>query len=170
MPEQTPHVYCQPLAAYNEGILCGAWLPSGVEDQELWDGVERTLAASPIPNEEEFGWFDYDNYEGIKIEEYDPVDRVAALGQLVVAHKRPFAVFYNCDPSIELEGADEAFRYAYIGEFESEGDLAWNVSEDIVDTIEPEWTRVYFDSEKYLNDLSCNGDLYFHDGFAFWTR
>lgn len=167
--QDDPRVYCQPLAAYNNGRLCGRWLIAAVEAEELWEGVRETLAASPEPNEEEFGWFDHDNFEGIQIPEYMSVEHVSALGRLVAEHGRAFGVFYNYDTSIDLDTAGEAFEEAYIGEM-TEAELADQLLEDAIEEVQPEWIRPYIDGEKYVHDLSCNGDVYEGEGHWFWTR
>lgn len=177
-------VWCGALAAYNAGCLHGEWLDADVEPDVLWDGVHHILATSPEPNEEEFGWFDHEGFEGIRIGEHDSVERVTTLARLIREHGVPFACWFSYDESIDLDTADEAFTEAYIGEFDAESEFHEHLySEHGLEDLEaeahkhlPEWATLYlrFDVEQYAFDLEQNGDVYSAERngkhYYFWTR
>lgn len=178
-------VWCGALGAYNAGFLHGDWLRADVEPDELWEGVNRILATSPEPREEEFGWFDHEGFQGIRIGEYEPVERVTTLANYVAEHGEPFAHWFNNDTSVELEGAGETFQESFIGMFQTERDLEEHLYEefDIESAMQeaygviPGWMMTYveFNSEGYIRDLQMNGDMYTtktEDGWlvAFWNR
>lgn len=177
-------VWCDCLAAYNSGELHGKWLDADVEPDELWQGVREVLATSPVPDAEEHFWANHEGFEGIRIGEYDTVERVTALARLVREHGQAFAAFYGYDESIELDTADEAFQDAYLGVFDSGDDLAHHLWEEFGQELEeeahrhiPEWAHPYlrFDAESYLNNLEQSGDLYTVEAahfrlYTFWSR
>jgi antirestriction protein len=177
-------VWAGALSAYNSGILHGEWLQADVEPEELWDGVHRVLQTSPQPNEEEFGIFDHEGFQGIHLGEFESVERVTTLARLVAEHGEAFACWYNNDPSVELDEAEEQFAEAYMGAFDNQGELSAHVEDFmcIEETMQeaygvlPNWMAVYvkFDVEGFIRDLNYNGDVFTVERsgklYTFWSR
>ena len=63
-----PRIYVACLAAYNGGILHGAWLDAAQEPWALYDDVKAMLDASPVAGAEEFAIHDYEGFGEVRIE------------------------------------------------------------------------------------------------------
>ena len=46
---EASRIYVACLAAYNNGILHGKWIPASTDTDEIWAEVSAMLKASPIP-------------------------------------------------------------------------------------------------------------------------
>jgi antirestriction protein len=167
-----PRIYVACLAAYNNGILHGAWID--VEDDEgaVWESINAMLKASPIAAAEEFAIHDYEGFGGVEIAEYAGVARVVEiaaflrergmLGALVLSH-------LNGD----LNAAAEALDDQYQGTFRNLAEYMQELTEETV-TI-PESLRLYIDYESMAQDAQLNGDVFTietaHDEVqVFWGR
>jgi antirestriction protein len=65
----TPRIYAACLAAFNNGILRGAWIDAVREPWAIWADIVRMLAASPVPETEERAIHDYEGFEGASLAE-----------------------------------------------------------------------------------------------------
>lgn len=72
-----PKIYVACLAAYNNGILHGEWIDANQEADAIRDDIAAMLKASPITDAEEWAIHDYEDFEGVRIEEYSGIDEVA---------------------------------------------------------------------------------------------
>ncbi|MCY1646653.1 antirestriction protein ArdA [Caulobacter sp. SL161] len=150
-------IYVACLAAYNNGILNGAWIDVGDDADAVWAGVNAMLKASPIPLAEEFAIHDHEDFGGVEIGEYAGVARVVeiaaflrqrgALGALVLKH-------FNGD----IEETGEALDDNYRGAFRHLADYVQELTEETV-TI-PESLRNYIDYEAIARDAEINGDFF----------
>ncbi|MDR0779720.1 MAG: antirestriction protein ArdA, partial [Pseudomonadales bacterium] len=64
--DMEPRIYVACLAAYNNGILHGAWLDAAQEPEALQNEVRDMLAASPIAGAEEWAIHDYEGFGEIR--------------------------------------------------------------------------------------------------------
>lgn len=114
----SPRIYVACLAAYNNGILHGAWIDAEQSADELHEEVQRMLAASPEPGAEEWAIHDYEGFGELRLSEWDTFERVASIAAGIAEHGAAFCAWlsYDCDrdPS-ELS----AFEDAYRGEWDS---------------------------------------------------
>jgi antirestriction protein len=113
-----PRIYVACLAAYNNGILHGAWIDADQSADELHEDVQKMLAASPEPGAEEWAIHDFEGFGSLRLGEYEPLERVADIAAGIAEHGEAFAAWlsYDCDrdPS-ELS----TFEDAYWGEWDS---------------------------------------------------
>lgn len=178
-------VWVGDLASYNAGILHGEWLEADVEPDELWDGINRVLRTSPTVDAEEHFFADYEGFEGIRVGEYDSVERVTTLAKLVAEHGEAFARWFENDPSVELEEAAEKFTDSYIGCFTTPDELQEHLFEDFgiesmmeeVWKLVPESWQVYvvFNMEGMVRDLEYGGEMFTVEGrdgtvYAYWAN
>lgn len=107
----TPRIYVASLSDYNAGRLHGEWIDADQEADAIWEDINAMLAASPendvcqwcggnrdahnddgrcpggrttsfLPsNAEEWAIHDYDNFHGLKLGEYENIERIATIGQ-----------------------------------------------------------------------------------------
>lgn len=166
-----PRIYVACLAAYNSGVLHGAWIEVADED-EVWAAIAAMLAASPIPSAEEYAIHDCEGFAGVEIAEYAAISRVVeiavflrargVLGGLVLGH---------LDGDLDL--AASALDEQYWGRFARLADAFQELTEETTDI--PETLRLYIDYEAMARDAVLNGEVFTietaHDEVhVFWSR
>ncbi len=164
----SPRIWVGSLAAYNDGVLHGKWIAADREADEVWEDVNEVLRTSPVPAEEYF-IADYENFAGLRLWEYEPIERVAQIGRLLVAYGDAFAAWLQYEGSDALGRAEE-FTDAYVGEFSDREELQDHFEmlygiEEMMDELHRKVSSslsvyVEFDTEAFINDLECNGDIY----------
>lgn len=153
----TPRIYVACLASYNSGILHGRWIDCDVTADEIREEIAEMLAESKEPIAEEYAIHDCD-FHGIRIGEYDDIDTIAELGQLIAEHGEPFALYAD-NVGIDDATAD-GFSDAYRGEWDSERAYAENYIDDCYNLDEMMGSLAcYFDYDQFAHDLFM-GDLY----------
>jgi antirestriction protein len=118
-PTSEPRIWVASLSDYTAGHLHGEWIDANREPVEIWEDINQMLAASQEPGAEEIGIFDYDNFEGIAISEWEPIETIARLAHGVVNHGRPFAAWVNSLDRAEWEERLADFEDHYAGTWES---------------------------------------------------
>ncbi len=160
--ETTPRIYVADLAAPVGGELHGAWIDA-TQDA---DDIREQIAAMLHPGNEEWAIHDYDNFLGLNLDEYEPIERVAMLAQLVDEHGEAFTIWYANDPySLKEMDADELasdFGEAYQGVYADLADYAEEVYSSLynLDKELPEPFRNYIDWEALGRDLDLGGDVW----------
>lgn len=146
----TPRIYVACLAAYNRGILFGRWIDA-TDSDAIREEIQDMLKASPVPLAEEWAIHDYEGFQGLSISEYEDLDRVAELGQLIAEHGPAFAAYAG------HVGGDyataEGFQEAYCGEWDSEKAYAEHLFDELYLHEVPEHLRHYVDYEAFSRDL-----------------
>lgn len=113
-----PKVYVACLAAYNNGILYGAWIDADQTADELHEAVQAMLAASPEPGAEEWAIHDYEGFGSLRLGEYESLERVASIASGISEHSEAFTAWLSYDS--ERDPVDlQAFEDAYRGEWDS---------------------------------------------------
>jgi len=173
-------IYVACLAAYNAGILHGAWIedihtktPEEVQEEI----TRRVLVTSPEPNvvipcpecdgedcdscqggqvsaSEEWTIHAYE-LEGIKIDEFADLEEVCTLAALVKEHGEAFLHWYNdlCCGLLPDE-YENAFQETYCGCYKSEEDWAYeyfNMYHEI-----PSHLQNYIDYGAYARELKVD--------------
>jgi antirestriction protein len=178
MPRNVPRVYVQPLGAYNEAKAGGAWVEVDSDPETFQDDIQDVLEASSVPNEEEWAYHDYENFGGISIGEYESVETLSKLVELL-EDKDAGAVAGALDHVGGLQYLDEAedvLENQYAGEYSSLEDWAWDFLEDSGQLSEvPESLKNYIDVEKWARDAELGGDVFSHEDqsgqvHVFWSR
>lgn len=173
-PEQTPKagpkVYVASLSDYNAGLLHGAWLSADVGQEELAVGIQSMLAASPTPDAEEFGIFDFEGFGPIRLNEYEPVSTITELGRGIAENGPAFAHWAALVGTDDLDKLSD-FGDAYRGHWESVEAYA----EDLLDSfgasfyIEkeiPDHIQRYInvDYQGFARDLELGGEIMSSEG------
>lgn len=168
-PKPEPKIYVACLAAYNSGRLHGAWIDADQDAWAIYDEISKMLRASPILDAEEFAIHDYEGFEGIRIEEYTGIDRVAELAAFVVEHGKLGAEVFGYFGS--LEEARTALTDQYAGEYETLADFAQEITEETASL--PETLRFYVDYERMARDMAISDVIAIETGFeqvhVFWS-
>jgi antirestriction protein len=150
--QTTSKVYVACLAAYNNGILHGCWIEANQGAEAIHDAIKDMLAQSPIANAEEWAIHDYEGFCGLRLSEYESIDKVAEMAEMIEEHGEAWAKF------AEYEGIEyatlERFEEAYAGDWISKEDFAESLAEETMEI--PQHLAFYIDYEKLARDLFIN--------------
>lgn len=152
---EQPRIYVACLAAYNNGILHGAWIDADQDAWAIYDEITRMLRASPIPNAEEWAIHDYEGFEGVRIAEYAGIESVAETAAFIAEYGKLGAELVGYFG--ELDEAREAITDRYHGAYSDLADYMQGITEECL-TI-PENLRFYIDWKAMARDAEMNGDL-----------
>ncbi|MFT4042905.1 MAG: antirestriction protein ArdA [Gordonia sp. (in: high G+C Gram-positive bacteria)] len=159
-----PRVWIGSLADYNAGHLHGDWCDAAVDPDDLQTAVDHILARSSEPDAEEWGIFDYDDFGGFHVGEYDTLEHVTAVARGIAEHGPAFAAWaelHDGDPDLLAQ-----FDDCYIGTFDSP-DWAHDMLdgsgiEETLDRDIPAGLRPYiqFDYAGFARDCQLSGDVH----------
>jgi len=157
--QTTPKVYVACLAAYNNGILHGEWIDARQEPEAIHEQIKKMLAKSPIAGAEEWGLHDYEGFCGLRLSEYESIEKVAEMAKMIEEHGEAWAKF------AEYEGIEyatlERFEEAYAGEWLNEEEFAQDLADETMEI--PAHLSDYIDIERLARDLFIN-DYYSAEG------
>lgn len=125
-----PRIYVACLAAYNNGILHGAWIDADQSADELHEDVKKMLAASPEPGAEEWAIHDFEGFGELRLSEWDSFERVSVIATGIAEHGPAFSAWLSYDPEREPIDAS-AFEDAYRGEWDSLRKYAEDFADEI---------------------------------------
>lgn len=153
-----PQIYVACLSAYTAGRLHGEWIDATTGAEQMHADVAAMLARSPEPEAEEWAIHDTDGFDGVQIGEYESLDKVAAIAELLQGH--PGAVVATFLDDWGDRGADEmvsTFTDVYGGHWTSLDAFADEVliSDDVKNAIGHELYG-YLDLERYARDSELN--------------
>ena len=168
-PRAAPRIYVASLTDYNAGILHGEWIEANDDPETMQDSIDSMLAASPTTRRygdiaEEWAIHDYEGFGQLRLSEYEPLSKIAALASGITEHGMAFTawVAHSGSDSEQLERFDDH----YLGEWASIEEFAESMIDDygIMDDIEkmvPEHIRPYLeiDIEALAQDLQYSGDI-----------
>lgn len=153
----TPRIYVACLAAYNNGILHGRWIEAAQEPWDIYDEVKEMLAASPMAGAEEWAIHDYENFGGVRIEEYASFEAVAELAAFITEHGDLGAALLDHYRG-EIDEAREAIEDRYLGQHTSLADYMQELTEETTEI--PQALRYYIDWHAMARDAEMSGDLF----------
>lgn len=153
---ETPRIYVACLSSYNSGILHGAWIDCIGDAWAIWDGIAAILASSPMADAEEWAIHDYEGFGGIRLSEYEGVERVAELGEFITEHGALGAELYSHFGS-DIDEAREAITDRYHGEYASLADYMQELTEQSI--IIPKALEYYIDYAAMARDAEMSGDV-----------
>ncbi|MEJ7928286.1 antirestriction protein ArdA [Sphingobium sp. AN641] len=151
-----PRIYVACLAAYNNGVLHGAWIEAKQEAWAIYDGIRAMLDISPITDAEEWAIHDHEGFEGIELCEYAGIEGVAEKAAFIAAHGKLGAELFTYYGS--LAEARDALEDRYHGQFESVADFMQESTEGSM-TI-PKRLQYYIDWQAMARDAELSGDLF----------
>jgi antirestriction protein len=149
-----PRIYVACLAAYNRGHLHGEWIDADQDADAIHEEIREILAESPVPGAEEWAIHDHEDFGGLRLSEFEDIERVADMGQLIAEHGPAFAA-YAADVGPD-HATEEGFQDAYCGQWESEVAYAEELFDELYAHDIPENLRCYVDYEKFARDLFIN--------------
>jgi antirestriction protein len=166
-----PRVYVACLAAYNNGLLHGAWISVEDEDQ-VRAAIAAMLKASPIAGAEEYAIHDYEDFGGVEIAEYASLAKVVAIADFL-RERGELGALVLAKLSGDLDAAETALDEQYHGVFDSLEEAFEALTEETVEI--PEALRPYIDYEAMARDARLNGEVFTVETapgavHVFWSR
>ena len=158
MTEVSPRIYVACLAAYNSGILHGAWIGADQDADEIREEITAMLARSPIPLAEEYAIHDYEGFENVSIAEYASIERVARMAAFIGEHGKLGAGLleqFNGD----MDQAEAHMEDCYHGQFSSFADFIEDMTRESGVTI-PKSLEYYIDWRAMARDAEMNGEFF----------
>lgn len=159
-----PCIYVACLSAYNSGYHHGMWIDAGRETDEIQDDIDWMLSWSPVRDTEEceeWAIHDYENFQGIKLTEYENTEIVSELALALKEYGKAFALFIENEIFGDISEAIERFPDAYYGEYKDEEDFAYELISQCGYIDEKHPLYYYIDYERYARDLELGGDFYY---------
>jgi len=77
------------LADYNAGRLHGVWIEATQPPSRIWAEIREMLARSPEPMAEEWAIHDFEGFAGLRLDEHEAIEDVAALARRVAPAAGP---------------------------------------------------------------------------------
>ncbi|MEP2761234.1 MULTISPECIES: antirestriction protein ArdA [Alphaproteobacteria] len=163
-------IYVACLAAYNNGLLHGAWIDAAQDEDAIRDEIAAMLKVSPVRGAEEYAIHDYEGFEGVSVSEYEGIESVCEIAAFLAEHGTLGGKLVA--ELGDLEEARRALEENYAGEYRSLADFAQELTEQSVDI--PESLQFYVDYERMAHDLEINDVMAIETGFeqvhVFWSR
>lgn len=162
--DRTPRIYVASLADYNAGDLHGCWIDADQPVTEIHDAIARMLSQSLQPIAEDWAIHDYENFGGLRLSEFEDLERVSEAACGIVEHGPLFAAVVSHFGG--LSNLEEARRYmedGCRGAFNSLADYAEELIGDCyADALKtlPEFIRGHIDWEGIGRDLELGGDIF----------
>jgi antirestriction protein len=159
-----PRIHVASLSDYNAGRLHGTWLDANTTADELQSGIDEMLTSSREPVAEEWAIHDYEGFGSLRLGEWEPLERVAALAAGIAEHGLAFAAWASLRDSGEALDS-EGFVDAYQGDWDSLEDYVDGWLDDAginLDELDlPAFVRPYLqiDVEALGRDMEANGDV-----------
>ncbi|OEV13216.1 antirestriction protein ArdA [Streptomyces nanshensis] len=178
----TPRIYVASLTDYNNSLLHGRWIDVDQTPDDINQEIAEMLALSPTARKfgekaEEFAIHDFDNFPGVELSEYESIDRVCAVAEILKEY--PAAVVSHMlreNENLEMEEIASIIEDIYIGEFSDHLDEIHAVAEYMADDIEsrgdlPEIYRQHIGAiaESMANDAIQGGEIHaLYEGAGVW--
>jgi len=175
MRNETPKIYVADLAAYVNGHLHGRWIDANQAPEDIHEEIREMLADSPVAGAEEFALHDQEGFGSVSFSEYEDIEAVSALAELISEFGEAVASTVWNHVSGNAAEAQRLLEDCYQGSWDSLEAWAEELlsSSGELDQV-PESLRPYIDVEAYARDLELNGDVFtVEDGISvhvFWGR
>ena len=149
-----PKIYIACLASYNNGILYGKWIDANQDASDLEEEISEILAGSPMADAEEWAIHDYDDFDDLRLSEYESLETISQVAENIVEHGELFIEAYKYTNSIDE--TIEMLNDRFIGYYDSVIDYAEEITD--ISTV-PQHLQYYIDFESMARDLELSGDI-----------
>jgi antirestriction protein len=172
MKKENPQIYVACLAAYNNGILHGEWIDATQEIDDINQQIQAMLAASPIPEAEEYAIHDYDNFydtDGV-LGEYSSIETVHKVACAIQKHGKVFGKLFS--HFSDVNEALGALENDYKGCYKEPQDYARELTKET--TTIPDNLADYINYERMVQDWEYSGHIHIfktaYDEYHVFTR
>lgn len=159
MNETNPKIFVVCLASYNNSIHHGVWIDATLDISDIQEEINNMLLKSSIPNAEEWAIHDYENFEGIEIDENEVINSVHEKAIFVEKYGRLGSEVYNYFSDMDL--SIEMLEENYHGDFESELEFAESYFNEVYAFDIPDNITCYIDYQKFAHDIFINDFMSF---------
>jgi antirestriction protein len=165
-----PRIWVGSLSDYNSGTLHGEWLDAARDAGDIQADVQAMLERSPTAAQtglpaEEWGIFDYEGFNQLRLDEHEDLELVSRIAKGVAEHGLAYAAY------AEVMDADrdamEGFEDNYLGQYESVETYVEQLIDDLgyeqmLDEAVSESLRAYvrIDVEQLAHDMEIGGDIH----------
>lgn len=116
-----PRIYVASLTDYNAGILHGAWIDATQDADDIHADVQIMLSQSPTAKAEgttaeEWRIDDRDEFDGVKVGEWESFENVSTLANLI-SEWPAVVVAHMVEDGNDVDELDDKIRDAYAGEY-----------------------------------------------------
>lgn len=162
--QATPRIYVASLADYNAGRLHGRWIDAAQPADDIHQAIQAMLSESRELVAEDWAIHDYEYFAGLRLNEFEDIDRVAAVARGIVEHGPVFAgLVSHLGGTQSVEEAQRYMDEGYRGGFERLADYAQELVEDCYsDAIKalPDFIRYHIDFDGIADDMEMGGDIF----------
>ena len=154
-------IYVACLAAYNNGVLHGAWIDidDDTTEETLQEAINGVLASSPEPGAEEWAIHDYDGLPST-LGENPNLESLILTASGIREHGEIFSAYME-QTGYDAEEAAANFTDQYSGAWDNREAFGQNLWEEMgYDSEIPEHLRAYVDTDRFTNDLFLGGDYF----------
>ena len=170
--QDSPQIYIACLSAYNNGFLHGEWVDASEGVEHVRECIKEILATSPVAEEcQEWAIHDFQGFGNYKVTEYHNLEKLCEVAEfLKECDKFPSDVVSSLIDHYGIVRAKDKMQDDYIGEFDSDLDLAYHYVEEfgILEGV-TKYVASYFDYASLARDLDLNGELLNFSGHYFWN-
>ena len=162
-------IYVASLADYNAGHLHGRWIDANQSADEVREEIAEMLGESKEPVAEDWAIHDYEGFGGVKLSEYEDIETVCQLAELIGEHGEIFAKLVEHFGTDYLGEAKKTMEDGYHGAHESLADYAQQFVEDCYsESLNglPDFIKYNIDWDGIGRDFELGGDVFTieHDG------
>ena len=150
-----PKIYIACLASYNNGILYGKWIDANQDASDLEEEISEILAGSPMADAEEWAIHDYDDFDDLRLSEYESLETISQVAENIVEHGELFIEAYKYTNSIDE--TIEMLNDRFIGYYDSVIDYAEEITD--ISTV-PQHLQYYIDFESLARDIELSGEIH----------
>ena len=150
-----PKIYIACLASYNNGILYGKWIDANQDASDLEEEISEVLAGSPMANAEEWAIHDYDDFDDLRLSEYESLETISQVAENIVERGELFIEAYKYTNSIDE--TIEMLNDRFIGYYDSIVDYVEETTD--ISTV-PQHLQYYIDFESLARDIELSGEIH----------
>jgi antirestriction protein len=150
-----PKIYIACLASYNNGILYGKWIDANQDASVLEEEISDILAGSPMADAEEWAIHDYDDFDDLRLSEYESLETISQVAENIVERGELFIEAYKYTNSIDE--TIEMLNDRFIGYYDSVIDYAEEITD--ISTV-PQHLQYYIDFESLARDIELSGEIH----------
>ena len=150
-----PKIYIACLASYNNGLLYGKWIDANQDTSVLEEEISEVLAGSPMADAEEWAIHDYDDFDDLRLSEYESLETISQVAENIVERGELFIEAYKYTNSIDE--TIEMLNDRFIGYYDSVIDYAEEITD--ISTV-PQHLQYYIDFESLARDIELSGEIH----------
>ena len=150
-----PKIYIACLASYNNGLLYGKWIDANQDTSVLEEEISEVLVGSPMADAEEWAIHDYDDFDDLRLSEYESLETISQVAENIVERGELFIEAYKYTNSIDE--TIEMLNDRFIGYYDSVIDYAEEITD--ISTV-PQHLQYYIDFESLARDIELSGEIH----------